>query len=189
MAPLCSPLGKCPFPQHSPKAGMCYFEKDTSYLHKSLFWCWNWGGGGQVPLATLPPGSTALDHGQVLTWSSLPPNPSPFWFSTWNEPQLFLIWLQLLLICMPINEFEWPQRRDVTNGRIWMTIDEYHCSLWQIVALIGAICNLIAELLILSDQRRIWILILYRVAFRAKLNARNVKLIGESLKLTGKTYS
>ena len=60
MAPLCSPLGKCPFPQHSLKAGMFYLEKDTSYLNMHFlgvgFFFFLGGGGRQVP----PPFPLAL---------------------------------------------------------------------------------------------------------------------------------
>ena len=68
MAPLCSPLGKCPFPQHSLKAGMFYLEKDTSYLNMHFLGVgFFFLGGGAASAPTFPPGSTALDHGQVLT--------------------------------------------------------------------------------------------------------------------------
>ena len=50
---------------------MFYLEKDTSYLNMHFLGVgfFFFGGGGAASAPTFPPGSTALDHGQVLTWT------------------------------------------------------------------------------------------------------------------------
>ena len=87
---------------------------------------------------------------------------------------------------MPINEFEWPQRRICYE---WTNLNDD----WRIPLLIvsnwlaqSAIWSLSCWFWTTKDEFEFWFFT--AITFRAKLITRNVKLIGESLKLTGKTY-
>ena len=87
---------------------------------------------------------------------------------------------------MLINEFEWPKRRECYE---WTNLN-YH---WRIPLLI--VSNWLAQFAIWSLSCWIWVAkdefefwYFTAIAFRTKLIARNVKLIGESLKLTRKSY-
>ena len=74
---------------------------------------------------------------------------------------------------MPIKEFELPQRR---YGRIWITIDEYHCTLCQIDRRNMQFDRWIVDL---SGQRRIWIPILYRDRISHEIDCSKRKIIGD----------
>ena len=59
--PLCSPLGKCPFPQHSLKKSMFHIKNYISYiLKRALLGVGNLGGEPTPPTLLLP---FSLDHG------------------------------------------------------------------------------------------------------------------------------
>ena len=139
------------------------------------------GGGDRVEqVPTLPPGSDDLDHCKVLTWPSVPQTPPHFSFLLDTNLIIYAV-MQLFQICMLINEFEWPERRKRYE---WTNVN-YN---WRIPLPIGS--NWLAEVAIRSlscwfwatkDEFEFWFFT--AIAFRAKLIARNFKLIGESLKL------
>ena len=156
----------------------------TSYLNRHFLGVENFEG--QVP-PPFPMALSALDHDQVLTWTSLPQTPPHFDFLLGTEPQLFLIWLQLFRICMLINEFEWSKSRECYERTNLI----YHWRIPLLIVLTNGWCNLqfgrwVVEFEYPKTNLNFWYVT--AIAFRTKLIARNVKLIGESLKLTGKSY-
>ena len=131
-----------------------------------------------------PSSGSPFRHDQPLFWQKHFTAPSQILFSYPNLT--FLICIQLFLKWMPQNEFEFTRRREFYE---WTNLSEH----WRMRLLTTA--NSSAQFAIGLNGVWFWLHInefhcrfVIAITFRTKALERNVKLIGDSLNLTGKTY-